>query len=77
MINIEDTSRPASLLVDLYLRLRSELDGGEYSLDPNHRIRAAIAVAIFNAAESIGSDIVAIEARVRRELKPATQLLAA
>ena len=66
----DDPLLPSSVLVDLYIRLRNELDGGEYCLDPDHKIRAAIVMPIFSAAEAIGPDIVAVEARVRSELTP-------
>ena len=75
--NIEDARLPASVLVHLYIRLRAGVDGGEYSLDPNHKVRASIVMAILGAAEAIGSDIIAIEARVRRNLGQTTLLLAA
>jgi hypothetical protein len=67
--NPEDARVPARVLVDLYIRLRDELDGGgDYSLDPNHKVRASLVMAIFSAAEAIGSDMVAIETRARNEL---------
>jgi hypothetical protein len=56
---------PGSVLVDLYIRLRDEIDGGDVNLDPNHRIRAPIAMAILATAETLGTDIDKIEAHVR------------
>jgi hypothetical protein len=58
----------AGALVDLYVRLRDEMDGGESSLDPNHKIRASIVMAIFGAVDAVGSDLAALEARARAKL---------
>lgn len=63
----DDRHLPGSLLVELYLRLRDEVDGGEMNLDPNHKKRAKIVMAIFAASEAI-SDIAALEAHVRQVL---------
>ena len=43
--NIEDARLPASVLVHLYIRLRAGVDGCEYSLDPNHKVRASLVMA--------------------------------
>jgi hypothetical protein len=61
-------SLPGSVLVDLYIRLRDEIDSGETNLDPNHTIRAPIAMAILATAETLGADIDKIEAHVREVL---------
>lgn len=57
-----------SALADLYIRLRNEIDCGERNLDPNHKLRAPIAMAILSVEGVFGSDIVGIEARVREML---------
>jgi hypothetical protein len=59
-----DIRFPGSLLVDLYLRLRDEVDDGRLSLDPNHKIRSSIVMAIFSAAET-STDVISLEAHVR------------
>lgn len=59
---------PGSVLVELYIRLRDEIDGNELNLDPNHKERARIVMAILAAAESV-VDIAALEARVRAALE--------
>jgi hypothetical protein len=59
---------PASVLVELYIRLRNEVGSEGRDLDPNHKLRAAIALAIFQAEEKVGADIVRIETRVREML---------
>jgi hypothetical protein len=72
----DDRPLHGSLLVELYLRLRDEVDGGEMNLDPNHNKRAKIVMAIFAASEAI-SDIVAPEAHVRAMLAEPPRPLAA
>jgi hypothetical protein len=62
-----DPVLPGNVLVDLYIRLRDECDNGELSLDPNHKVRSAIVMAILGAAETI-SDLSALEASVRLKL---------
>jgi hypothetical protein len=59
---------PGSVLADLYIRLRDEVDGSERNLDPNHQLRASIAMAILSVEEAFGSDIAGIEARAREML---------
>ena len=59
---------PASVLVELYIRLRTEIGSNDRDLDPNHKRRASIALAIFQAEDKLGADIVRIEARVREML---------
>ena len=76
-----DPRLPGSVLVDLYLRLRDEVDGGELCLDPNHKLRAGIVMAILSAAETI-ADVNTLEAQVRAMLgrapiAPAPEPLAA
>ena len=73
-----DRSLCGSVLVDLYLRLRDEVDGGEVNLDPNHKLRSRIVMAIYGAAETI-TDINILEVRVREMLGqiPRPQPLAA
>ncbi|CCB64921.1 hypothetical protein RLW55_17025 [Hyphomicrobium sp. B1] len=61
------TPLPGSVLVDLYIRLRDEIDGGERNLDPNHKQRARIVMTILAASESV-FDMVALEERVRASL---------
>jgi hypothetical protein len=56
---------PSSRLADLYIRLRDEVDRSDLSLDPNHKLRAPIAMAILCASETLGLDIVRIEEQVR------------
>jgi hypothetical protein len=73
----EENQACAGSLVKLYVRLRDELDSGEFSLDPNHKVRAAIVMAIFAAAEALGADYHAIEVRVRQTLGLGEQALAA
>lgn len=70
---------PGSALADLYIRLRDEIDAGERNLDPNHKLRAPIAMAILSVEGVFGSDIAGIEARVREMLGLAsrTELTAA
>ncbi|HML30078.1 MAG TPA: hypothetical protein PKE16_14850 [Hyphomicrobium sp.] len=63
---------PGSVLVDLYLRLRDEVDGGEMNLDPNHKKRAKIVMAIFAASEGV-FDIAALEVHVRAILAETLQ----
>ncbi len=63
---------PATVLVDLYIRLRDEVDNGVLSLDPNHKVRAPIVMAILDAAERF-SELPALEAHVRTLLCPADQ----
>jgi len=57
---------PGSVLADLYIRLRDEIDSSERDLDPNHKLRAPIAMAILAAAETFGTDVLGIEAHVRQ-----------
>jgi hypothetical protein len=65
---MDDTLRlPGSVLVDLYVRLRDEVDKGDLCLDPNHKVRSAIVMAIFAAAETI-ADVATLEAHVRSAL---------
>jgi hypothetical protein len=59
-------------LVDLYVRLRNEVDKGDLCLDPNHKIRSAIVMAIFGASETI-PDVTALESHVRMMLGQTTQ----
>jgi hypothetical protein len=56
-----------SVLVDLYVRLRDEVDNGDLSLDPNHKVRSSIVMAILGAAETI-TDVSVLEAHVRKVL---------
>jgi hypothetical protein len=58
---------PGNILVDLYVRLRDEVDKGDLSLDPNHKVRSAIVMAILGASETI-ADIATLEAHVRTAL---------
>ncbi len=67
----------AGALVDLYVRLRDEVDGGECSLDPNHKIRASIVMAIFGAVGAAGVDLTALESSVRAKLGLGISSLAA
>ena len=62
-----DRSLPGSVLIDLYVRLRDEVDGGEVNLDPNHKLRSRIVMAIYGAAETT-ADINILEVRVREML---------
>jgi hypothetical protein len=62
---MDDSGLQKDGLVDLYIRLRDEVDSGERSLDPNHRTRAPIAVAVLEAAESVGADLYKTEHRAR------------
>lgn len=59
---------PGSELVELYIRLRNEFGSNDRDLDPNHKLRASIALAIFQAEDKLGADIVRIETRVREML---------
>jgi hypothetical protein len=68
----ENSRLPGSVLVDLYVRLRNEVDRGDLCLDPNHKIRSAIVMAIFSAAETI-ADVTALENHVRMMLGQTTQ----
>jgi len=72
----DDHRLPGTVLVDLYVRLRDEVDKGDLDLDPNHKIRSAIVMAILSAAETV-ADIAAVEAHVRRTLGLHPQPLAA
>ena len=59
---------PGSVLVDLYLRLRDEVDRKRQTLDPNDRVRAAIAMAVLELSQGETSSLHEIEARIRRLL---------
>ena len=59
---------PGSVLVELYVRLRDQMESGECDLDPNHKSRASIAMAILVAEEKLGANITEIEAQVRESL---------
>ena len=76
---MDHSNVPGSLLANLYIRLRDEVDRGDLNLDPNHKLRAPIAMAILCASETFGSDIVRIEAQVRETIgqAPPTQIIAA
>ena len=64
-------SLPVSVLLDLYLRLRDEIEASKRgSLDPNDTLRAALAMAILQASVLIPNDILRIEEEVRRLLEP-------
>lgn len=65
VMDLDPDRASAEDLVDLYLRLRDEFDGGERNLDPNQKIRASIVMAVSSAAEASGSDLKAIERKVR------------
>lgn len=65
---MEYSGLPGSVLADLYIRLRDEIGCGERNLDPNHKLRARIAMAIFSTEEALGADVVRIETRVREML---------
>jgi len=67
-LRMDTTGLPGSVLADLYIRLRDEIDGGERNLDPNHKLRAPIAMAILAAAENFGTDTLGIETQVRQSL---------
>lgn len=64
------TPLPGSVLVELYLKLRDEIGSGELDLDPNHKQRARIVMAILAASESV-SDFATLEVRVRASLEDA------
>jgi len=59
---------PGSVLVDLYLRLRDEVDRKRQTLDPNDRLRAAIAMAVLELSQGASGSLNDIETRVRRLL---------
>jgi hypothetical protein len=67
-LRMDTIGLPGSVLADLYIRLRDEIDGGERNLDPNHKLRAPIAMAILAAAENFGTDAFGIETQVRQSL---------
>jgi hypothetical protein len=77
MLDAANGCLPANVLVDLYVRLRDEIGSVELSLDPNHKLRAPIGMAILAAAELVGSDIAAIEMRVREKLRVTSEPVAA
>lgn len=62
---MEEFGLPGSVLVELYIRLRDEMERIECNLDPKHEKRAAIAIAIFMAEDKLGANITEIEAHVR------------
>jgi hypothetical protein len=59
---------PGSVLANLYIRIRDEIDSDDRSLDPNHVLRAPIAMAILTAAKVVGPNIVGIEVFARKML---------
>lgn len=65
---MKETDLPGSVLVELYIRLRDQMESGESTLDANHKVRASIAMAILVAEDNLGANITAIEAQVREAL---------
>jgi hypothetical protein len=70
-----------SVLVDLYIRLRDELDAERATSDPNDVLRASIAMTVLAMSEAQIGDFAEIEDQVRRllsesdaALSPARQL---
>jgi hypothetical protein len=57
---------PGSVLVDLYLRLRDEVDDNRQTLDPNDKVRAPIAMALLALSQVQTANLAEIECRVRR-----------
>src|SRR5690242_6265615 len=60
---------PVSVLIDLYIRLRDELENCRRCLDPNDGIRASVAMAVLQASVLIPNDIDRIEEEARRLLR--------
>jgi hypothetical protein len=72
-----NTSIPASALVDLYVRLRDEIDTHRRSLrslDPNDSKRAALAMAILQASALIPNNILGVEEQLRLLLQPTMKI---
>jgi hypothetical protein len=65
---MQEFDLPGSGLVELYIRLRNQMESGERDLDPNRKSRASIAMAILVAEEKLGANIAEIEAQVRESL---------
>jgi hypothetical protein len=69
----KNASLPVSVLIDLYVRLRDEIETRKRSasgLDPNDTKRAALAMAVLHASVLIPNDILGIEEQVRGLLQP-------
>ncbi|SFV37098.1 hypothetical protein SAMN04488557_2991 [Hyphomicrobium facile] len=65
---MKETGLPGSVLVELYIRLRDQMESGESNLDANHKDRVCIAMAIFAAEDRLGANITEVEAHVREVL---------
>lgn len=70
---MDNLNLPAGILVEMYVRIQDEVAGDERNLDPNHKLRTPIAVAILAAAKIAGPDIIGIEALVRQTISHAPQ----
>ena len=65
---MDDSFLPGRVLVDLYIRLRNQVENHNCGLASHDQVRASIAMAILSAEAELGPNIEGIEARVRSVL---------
>ncbi len=65
---MDDSFLPGSVLVDLYIRLRNQVENHDCDRSSPDQVRASIAMAILSAEAELGANITGVEAHVREVL---------